>query len=46
MANKKKNNLRLQVKQIFQAKKLADLEQTNGKGYEDQVARARELEDF
>lgn len=41
MANKKQSS-----KAKSSKKKLEDLQQTNGKAYEDQVARARELEDL
>tara|TARA_E500000178_G_C16601561_1_gene564905 strand:+ start:95 stop:490 length:396 start_codon:yes stop_codon:yes gene_type:complete len=41
MANKKQSS-----KAKSSKKKLADLEQTNGKVYEDQVSRARELEEL
>lgn len=41
MANKKQSS-----KSKSSKKKLTDLEQTNGKVYEDQVARAKELEDL
>ena len=49
MANKKtKTSKSVSVKKSAPKKKVSldNLQQTNGKSYEDQVARARELEDI
>lgn len=45
MANKKTTSSKSSASKKTKAKKLEDLQQTNGKTYEDQVSRARELEE-